>query len=110
MSDNEKAVRRFGQAPEDRSHNGYRLRLYVTGASPRSIQAIANVKLLCEEYLRGQYELEIIDLYQQPELAAGKQIVVAPTLVKEAPPPARRLIGTMSHTRDVLHGLGLIEA
>jgi circadian clock protein KaiB len=73
----------------------------------RSAQAIANVKRICEEYLSGSYHLEIVDLYQQPELAAGHQILAAPTLLKTHPAPLRRIIGDMSRTDRLLAGLHL---
>ena len=85
----------------------YVLRLYVTGTTPQSARAIANVKKLCEEYLKGRYELEVIDLYQQPQLAQGEQIIAAPTLIKKLPLPLRRIIGDMSKTERVLVGLDL---
>ncbi len=85
----------------------YVLRLYVTGTTPRSMQAIANVKSICEQYLHGRYELEVIDLYQQPVLAQGEQIIAAPTLVKKLPEPLRRIIGDMTNTEKVLVGLDL---
>jgi circadian clock protein KaiB len=97
----------FERALADYSSQVYHLRLYVTGASHHSMQAIANLKQICEQYLAGRYELEVIDLYQQPELAAQAQLVVAPTLVKHFPLPVRRLIGTLSDTADVLLRLGL---
>jgi circadian clock protein KaiB len=71
-------------------------RLYVAGGSPRSAWAIRNVRSLCERYLPGSYDLTVIDIYQQPELAREAQLVAAPTLVKELPPPAQRFVGTMS--------------
>ena len=85
----------------------YVLRLYVTGTTPKSIRAIANLQKICQEHLHGRYDLEVIDLYQQPMLAAGDQIVAAPTLVKQLPDPLRRIIGDMSDTARVLVGLDL---
>ncbi|MBA3018093.1 MAG: circadian clock protein KaiB [Proteobacteria bacterium] len=85
----------------------YILRLYVTGTTPQSVRAIANVKKICEEHLKGCYELEVIDLYQQPQLAEGEQIIAAPTLIKKLPLPLRRIIGDMSKTERVLVGLDL---
>ena len=85
----------------------YHLRLYVTGATPRSLQAIESLKQLCEEHLKGRYELAIVDMYQQPELARKEQILAAPTLIKLLPPPLRRLIGDMTQTDRVLAGLDL---
>jgi len=86
----------------------YVLRLYVTGTTPQSVRAIANVKKLCEKYLKGRYELEVVDLYQQPQLAQGEQIIAAPTLIKKLPLPLRRIIGDMSKTERVLVGLDLL--
>jgi circadian clock protein KaiB len=85
----------------------YVLRLYVTGLTPRSTLAIANVRKICDEHLAGRYELEVIDLYQQPSLAKGEQIIAAPTLIKTLPLPLRRLIGNMSDTEKLLIGMDL---
>ena len=85
----------------------YVLRLFVAGMSPKSMQAIDNIKRICEEYLPGKYELEVIDIYQYPIFAKDGQIVAAPTLIKELPPPLRKLIGSMSDTERVLVGLDL---
>jgi len=83
------------------------LRLYVTGTTPQSARAIANIKKLCEIYLKGRYELDVVDLYQQPQLAQGEQIIAAPTLIKKLPLPQRRIIGDMSMSQRVLAGLDL---
>lgn len=83
------------------------LRLYVTGMTPRSIRAIANVRILCEQYLKGAYELKVIDIYQQPKLAAGEQIIATPTLIKHLPLPLRKVIGDMSDTEKFLIGIDL---
>ena len=85
----------------------YILRLYVTGTTMQSMRAIDNVKKICQEYLQGRFELEVIDLYQQPQLAQGEQIIAAPTLIKKLPLPLRRVIGDMSNTERVLVGLDL---
>ncbi len=85
----------------------YVLMLYVTGTSPQSVRAIANIKNICEEYLQGRYELKVIDIYQQPQLAAGEKIVAVPTLIRKLPLPLRRIIGDMSSTERVLVGLDL---
>lgn len=85
----------------------YLLRLYVTGITPRSTRAIANIKSICEEHLKGNYDLEVVDLYRQPVLAAGDQIVAVPTLIKKLPPPLRRLIGDLSDREKVLIGLDI---
>ena len=89
------------------SQSQYVLRLYVAGATTRSARAIASIKKLCEQHLEGRYELSVIDLYQQPVLAKGDQIVATPTLVKELPTPLRRLIGDLSNVERVLVGLNL---
>ncbi len=85
----------------------YVLRLYVTGTTPQSVRAIANVRQLCEEHLKGYYQLEVVDLYQQPELAQGEQIIAAPTLIKQLPLPVQRILGDMSKTERVMVALGL---
>jgi circadian clock protein KaiB len=87
----------------------YILRLYVAGQTQRSAKAITNIKRICEEYLKGRYVLYVIDLYQQPRLAQGEQIIAVPTLIKKLPPPLRRIIGDMSNTERVLVGLDLRE-
>lgn len=87
----------------------YILRLYITGSTSRSISAITNLKKICEEYIEGRYELEVIDLYQHPGLAKGDQIIAAPTLIKKLPLPFRRIIGDMSNKEKVLLGLDLKE-
>lgn len=81
------------------------LRLYIAGQTPRSIKAFANLKKLCEEHLTGKYRLEVIDLVQNPALAAGDQILAVPTLVRRLPEPVRRIIGDLSNTERVLVGL-----
>ena len=85
----------------------YVLRLYVTGMTPRSTRAIGNLRAICDEYLPGRYDLEVIDIYQQPTLAKGEQIFAAPTLIKKLPAPMRRIIGDMSNKDRVLRGLDL---
>lgn len=85
----------------------YVLRLYVAGLTPKSTKTIADVKKICEEHLAGRYELEIIDIYQQPKLAKGEQIIAVPTLIKKLPLPLRKLIGDMSDKEKFLVGLDL---
>ena len=85
----------------------YVLRLYVTGMTQRSTEAFATIKALCEERLQGRYELEVIDIYQHPQLAIDEQIIAVPTLVKLLPPPLRRLVGDLSNEERVLLGLDL---
>jgi circadian clock protein KaiB len=95
-----------GGAREEES-NRYVLRLYVAGQTPKSVDAISNIKKICEENLKGRYELQVIDLYQQPQLARGEQIIAVPTLIKKLPPPLRRFIGDMSNTEQLLIGMDL---
>jgi circadian clock protein KaiB len=83
----------------------YDLRLYVAGQTPRSLQALSNLKRICEEHLEGQYRIEIIDLVKKPQLAAGDQILAIPTLVRTIPKPARKIIGDLSNVERVLVGL-----
>jgi circadian clock protein KaiB len=99
----------FDQTISDLSKDKYILRLYITGTTSRSILAITNLKKICEEYLEGRYELEVIDLYQKPYLAKDEQIIAAPTLIKKLPLPFRRIIGDMSNKEKVLMGLDLIK-
>lgn len=87
----------------------YVLRLYLAGMSPRSRAAIDNLRAICEQHLAGRYELDIVDVYQQPEQAGAAQLVAAPTLIKELPLPVRRLLGDLSNTDKVLVGLDLIR-
>lgn len=85
----------------------YILKLYVAGQSPKSVNAIANIKKICEENLQGRYELNVIDLYHQPQLAQSDQIIAVPTLIRKLPPPLRRIIGDLSDTERVLVGLDI---
>jgi len=85
----------------------YVLRLYVTGMTPRSALAIANITDICERHLKGRYDLQVIDIYQQPVLAEGDQIIGVPTLIKKLPLPLRRIIGDLSDRERVLIGLDL---
>lgn len=85
----------------------YVLRLYVTGSSPRSLKAISNLKRVCEEYLHDQYELQVIDIYKNPNAAREEQIIAAPTLIKRLPAPLRRFVGDLSNKQKLLIGLGL---
>jgi circadian clock protein KaiB len=91
----------------DASNPTYVLRLYVTGTTPRATAAIMKVKNFCEEYLRGHYNLEIVDIYQQPAFAKEEQIIAAPTLIKRLPLPLRRLVGDFSQRDRVIVGLDL---
>lgn len=101
------ATEDFELALQETAQGEYVLRLYVSGATPNSQRAINNVRKICEEHLKGHYELEIIDIFQQPIFAKEGQIIAAPTLVKELPPPLRKFIGDMSKTERILLGLDL---
>ena len=85
----------------------YCLRLYVTGTTPKSLRAITNIKQICEAHLKGRYILEVVDIYQQPVLAKGEQIIAAPTLIKRLPLPLRKFIGDMTNTDRILIRLDL---
>lgn len=89
------------------SKTSYRLRLYVAGQTRKSLAAFANLKQLCEEHLEGRYSIEVIDLVENPHLAAGDQIVALPTLVRKLPPPFRRIIGSLSDKEKFLVGMDL---
>ena len=89
------------------SHQRYVLRLYVTGSTPRSSRAIQNIRAICEKHLHGRYDLEVIDIHQQPVLARGEQIIAAPTLIKKLPAPLRKVVGDLSDSDRVLMGLDL---
>jgi circadian clock protein KaiB len=86
----------------------WRLRLYVAGQTPKSITALANLKRLCDEHLAGRYHIEVIDLVRQPHLARRDDIVVLPTLVRQLPPPIRKIIGDLSNVERVLIGLDVL--
>lgn len=85
----------------------FKLRLYVAGQTARSLQAFANLKVICEEHLEGRYHIEVVDLLENPQLARGDQILAVPTLVRKLPPPIRKIIGDLSDTERVLVGLDL---
>jgi circadian clock protein KaiB len=97
----------FEKAAAKRDRAKYVFRLYVTGMTPKSTLAIANVQKLCEKHLTGCYELKVIDIYQQPKLAKGEQIIATPTLIKKLPLPLRKFIGDMSDTERFLVGIDL---
>jgi len=86
------------------------LRLYVPGQTPNSLRAISMIREVCEECLQGRYQLQVVDIYQQPALAEKDHILVAPTLVRKAPGPLRRLIGNLANRERILAGLGLQQA
>lgn len=87
----------------------YLLRLYITGMTPNSRRAVENVKHICEQYLGEGYELQVIDVFQQPALAEGEQVFAVPTLIKQAPYPFRKLVGDMSDTQKVLQALDIVN-
>ncbi len=95
------------QADEKAAPEFWILRLYVAGQTPKSLTAFANLKRICEDHLAGQYRIEIVDLLENPQLAAGDQILAIPTLVRHLPPPVRKIIGDLSNTERVLVGLDL---
>src|SRR6476620_4931410 len=107
VNDFEKAILK---AADGRDRQKYVLRLYVTGSTPRSTKAISNLRALCEQHLSGRYDLEVIDIFQQPVLAKGEQIIAAPTLIKQLPAPLRKMVGDLSDTQRVLMGLDLQPA
>src|SRR5512140_3303928 len=86
----------------------YVLRLYVAGQTPKSITALANLKKICEEHLAGRYQIQVVDLLENPQLARGDQILAIPTLVRKLPLPVRKIIGDLSNTERVLIGLDLL--
>lgn len=97
----------FEAATANHDNARYVLRLYVTGTTRNSERAIVNIRKICEEYLQGRYDLEVVDISQHPMLAEGEQIIAAPTLIKKLPLPLRRFIGDMSQTERILLGLDL---
>jgi circadian clock protein KaiB len=92
-----------------REASQYVLRLYISGMTARSTEAIGNIRAICDEYLKGRYQLEIIDVYKHPERTGLDQIVATPTLVKQLPAPLRQLVGTLSDEERVLVGLDLVQ-
>jgi len=100
-------VKAFERESRKAGKRKYILRLYVTGMTEKSTQAIENIRQICEDHLKGHYDLEVIDIYQQPVLARGDQIIAAPTLIKKLPLPLRRFIGNLSDKEKILLGLEL---
>jgi len=91
----------------DAGRKRYILRLFVTGILPNSVRAVVNIKAICDKYLKDRYELEIIDIYQQPDLALTEDIIAVPVLIKKSPFPEIKMIGDLSNTEKVMKGLGL---
>ncbi len=102
------APRNARRASSSRNPETYLLRLYVAGQTPKCVTAFANLKKICDEYLAGQYQIEIVDLLENPKLAQGDQILAIPTLVRKLPEPVRKIIGDLSNTERVLVGLNLL--
>lgn len=96
-----------GRVSQSNELNRWNLRLYVAGQTPRSLTAFRNLKEICEEYLKGQYHIEVVDLMENPTLARGDQILAVPTLVRKLPQPIRKIIGDLSNTERVLVGLDI---
>lgn len=97
------------EALKERNKAFYTLRLYISGNTARSSRAIQNIQRICQEHLAGRYELEVIDIFQQPHLAVQAQIIAAPTLVRQLPLPLRKMVGEMADEQRVLIGLDIIE-
>lgn len=104
----EDSINEFKEGVKAQTEQVYVLKLYVSGMTPRSLKAIENIKKIVDETLKGHYELEIIDIYQHPELARSDQIIAAPTLIKKLPLPIRKIIGDMSDKERVIVGLNLV--
>ncbi len=95
------------QKPDTKANDAWILRLYVAGQTPKSITAFKNLKAICEEQLKGKYQIEVIDLIKNPQLCREDQILAVPTLVRKLPVPVRKIIGDLSNTERVLVGLDL---
>ena len=101
------STKKFEKAGAGTGSGTYVLRLYVAGATPQSNKAITNLKRICEEYIARRYDLEVINIYQQPTLLEGEQIIATPTLIKKLPLPLRKFIGDMANTEKILLGLDI---
>jgi circadian clock protein KaiB len=101
------STKKFEKAGAGIGSGIYVLRLYVAGATPQSIKAITNLKRICEEHIARRYDLEVINIYQQPALLEGEQIIATPTLIKKLPLPLRKFIGDMANTEKILLGLDI---
>ena len=107
MSTTKTKTRAQAGKPDRRKPVVWNLRLYVAGQTPKSIRAFANLKVMCEEHLKGRYQIEVIDLRKNPQLARGDQIVATPSVVRRLPPPLRTLIGDLSNSILLLVGMDL---
>ena len=101
------ATTRTRKRAAKRATTRYALRLYITGQTPRSRRSVENLRALCDKYIPGQFDLEVVDIYQQPAMAAAGQIIAAPTLIKSMPLPLRRLVGDFSDQNRVILGLDI---
>jgi circadian clock protein KaiB len=102
-----KKIKEKAIAPVSAHANQWKLRLYVAGQTPKSLTAFANLKQLCEQHLPGRYQIEVIDLVKEPQLAQGDQIVAIPTLVRKLPAPIKRVIGDLSNFERIMVGMDL---
>ena len=100
-------AKRGAKVPAEAEPKKWLLKLYVAGKSPKSVAAFANLKKICEEFVPDQYDIEVVDLIEQPQLAKGDQILAIPTLVRKLPEPIRKIIGDLSNTERVLVGLDI---
>lgn len=107
MSEHKTTTEIFEEAAAKGESQRFVLTLFVAGMTPRSLRAIENARQLCEEYLKDRCELDVIDVYQQPELTRDSQVLAAPTLVKRLPPPLQRFIGDLSDREPILVRLAL---
>jgi circadian clock protein KaiB len=107
MAGHDAATSRWNDTPEEQEAPHYVLQLFVAGTTPRSLNAVENLRRVCEEYIPGQYELRVIDIYRMPEMAEIGQVIAAPTLVKELPLPLRRIVGDLADEGRVLLALGI---
>jgi circadian clock protein KaiB len=105
--DYKNSLAEFEKALAEKPGQKFILKLYITGASAMSSRALDNIRRFCEEHLQGRYELEVIDIYQHPELLQKDEVIAAPTLIKKLPPPLRKLIGDMSDEEKILAGLNI---
>lgn len=107
--ENKKQTRKTLHEGESPRHAMHIFRLYVSGPAPRSLQAILNLRQICEQYLKNDYEIEVVDIFQQPELAKNAGLIATPTLIKKLPEPIRRVIGDLNATKEVLVALDIRE-
>jgi circadian clock protein KaiB len=108
LEDSDYLMTNFEQTIAELENQHYYLRLYIAGTTPRSTRALQRIKSICETYLQGRYELEVIDVYQSSEQLQLDNIVVIPTLIKQLPLPLQRMIGDLSDTEKVLFGLDIV--